>query len=366
MRINSVALENFRNLKDVKAEFSPGVNVICGENAQGKTNLLEGVYFLSSGRSWRTRFDRDLINFGSDFAYINGDVSSRGRENKIDVRMGRGMKKKVLINGVNSKVSEMSGFLKTVIFSPDDLYLLREGAGGRRRFMDNAICQLRPKYDEYLTEYEKLLDHKTRILKDWEEKPDLLKVLPDFEYRMCQTGAYVIRYRAYFCERLRSMAESVHSDLTGGAEKIELEYKTVSTVRDPLGSAKDICSDLTEHLERHREAEKAARTCLSGPHKDDIEVRINSRSVRSFGSQGQVRTAALSLKMAELNLFTEDTGDAPVLLLDDVLSELDSKRSGYVVDRIKTGQVIITCCNDTLPGAPGKVMRMADGILTEE
>ena len=176
----------------------------------------------------------------------------------------------------------------------------------------------------------------------------------------------MIRYRAYFCERLRSMAENVHSDLTGSAEKIELEYKTVSAVKDPLGSVKDICSELIEHLERHREAEKAARTCLSGPHKDDIEVKINSRSVRSFGSQGQVRTAALSLKMAELNLFTEDTGDAPVLLLDDVLSELDSKRAGYVVDRIKTGQVIITCCNDTLPGAPGKVMRMADGILTEE
>ena len=363
MTVNEINLENYRNLLSVHAEFSPEVNVICGENAQGKTNLLESICFLSCGRSWRTRFDREIINFDRDFAYLKGSVTSRGRESSIEMTLGRGYRKKVSVNGVSSRVSELGEYLSAVIFSPEDLWLLRDGAGARRRFMNAAISRIRPRYFEALSEYEKLLEHKKRILRDFGEKPDLLKTLPDFETRMCLVGSVMIHYRAHFAEKLEEMAKGIHTELSGGREELSIRYQTVSTVTDPLAPAKDIFPQLTEHIKSHHAAEMATGSCLSGPHKDELEILINGRSARSFSSQGQTRTAALSLKLAEMKMIENHTGEAPVLLLDDVLSELDSRRGEFVIERIKGSQVIITCCNDTLPGLPAKVMRMENGVL---
>ena len=236
--------------------------------------------------------------------------------------------------------------LNTVLFCPEDLYLIREGAAERRRFLNDCICQLRPRYAEALREYRRLYEHKTRILRDWEERPALLDTLDEFNLRMAQTGALIIHYRAHFVKRLREVTPPIHRDFSGGREGLDLRYETVSTVTDPLAPARTILDQLLSHQESHRKAELEARQCLSGPHKDDLAVELDGRSARQFASQGQTRTAALSLKLASREIFFRETGEWPVLLLDDVLSELDQKRQEFVLRRITGGQVFISCCEE--------------------
>ena len=347
MIVRSIALDYFRNYLHLEADFSPDVNVIYGENAQGKTNLLEAVAYLSSARSHRARYDRELILFGVDNAFVKAEVNSRGREFTLEARLGRGQRRQLYSNGVRLKsAGELSGILKTVLFCPEDLYLIREGGAARRRFLDCAICQLRPRYTEALGEYNRLYEHKTRILRDWQEKPSLLDTLDEFNLRMAQTGAMIIHYRAHFIRKLKEFAPAVHREFSGGREELGLTYETVKTVADPLAPPKEILPALLSHQESHRQAELESRSCLSGPHKDDLVVELNGISAKTYGSQGQTRTAALSLKLAEREIHFQDSGEYPVLLLDDVLSELDAKRQEFVLNRIQGGQVFITCCED--------------------
>ena len=239
--------------------------------------------------------------------------------------------------------------LHTVFFCPEDLFLIREGAAARRKFMDQSLCQLRPRYAQALAEYHRLYEHKTRILRDREDNPGLLAMLPDFNERMCRVGAILIYYRARYCRALEGYAAPAHEDCSGGREKLTLGYETVKTVLDPFAKTEDIAQNLREHQESHYHAELASGLCLSGPHKDDFIVEVNGRSARQFCSQGQVRTAALSLKLADREIHRSAVGEYPVMLLDDVLSELDPKRQEYVLNRISGGQVFITCCeNDRL------------------
>ena len=236
--------------------------------------------------------------------------------------------------------------MNTVLFCPEDLLLIREGAAARRRFLDCAICQLRPRYAQALAEYNRLYEHKTRILRDWPENPSLLETLEDFNVRMAQTGALVIRYRAYFVRRLQEATPAVHRDFSGGREELSLTYQTVSSVSDPTAAPQKILEQLRDHQERHRQAELDSRQCLSGPHKDDLLVELDGRSAKTYGSQGQTRTAALSLKLAQRDIFFQETGEYPVLLLDDVLSELDARRQAFVLNHIQGGQIFITCCEE--------------------
>ncbi len=366
MIVNGLELENFRNYTRLEAQFHPRVNLIYGENAQGKTNLLEAVEYLSSARSHRTRFDRELIRFGADQALVKGMVDSRDREFCQEVRLSRGKSRQLWSNGVRLKnAGELSGVLNTVLFCPEDLYLIREGAAARRRFLDGAICQLRPRYAQALAEYNRLYEHKTRILRDWEENPSLLQTLDDFNLRMAQTGALVIHYRAHFVRRLQEQAPPIHADFSGGREQLGLRYETVSTISDPLASPRELLERLIEHQQSHRKAELESRQCLSGPHKDDLTVELNGQSARTYGSQGQTRTAALSLKLAQREIFQGDTGEWPVLLLDDVLSELDPKRQSFVLNRIQGGQVFITCCEeDKLDGLEqGATFHIREGAI---
>ena len=233
-----------------------------------------------------------------------------------------------------------------MLFCPEDLYLIREGGAARRRFLDGAICQLRPRYAQALAEYNRLYDHKVRILRDWPENPSLLETLDDFNLRLCQTGALIIHYRAHFIRRLQEEAPAIHQDFSGGRERLELSYQTVSTVRDCFAPAKEIFGWLTEHQESRRRAELDSRQCLSGPHKDDLAVLLDGQPAKTYGSQGQTRTAALSLKLAQREIFFQETEEYPVLLLDDVLSELDPKRQSFVLNRIQGGQILITCCEE--------------------
>ena len=237
----------------------------------------------------------------------------------------------------------------------------------RRKMMDQAISQIRPKYSVLLTEYNRLYEHKTRILKDWREKPSLLDTLDSFSDAMCRVTAQIIRYRASYMSRLDEAVKPIHADFSGKGEKIELLYHTVSTVRDPFSSAKEIYYDVCDHQEKHRQAELDSAQCLTGAHKDDVEILINGRSARSFASQGQTRTAALSMKLAEREIILQETGEYPILLLDDVLSELDEKRQEFVLNRIGGGQTLITCCEDTdISGRTGgKVFTVNGGRIRE-
>ena len=346
MRIDALELDFFRNYVHLEARFDPSVNVIYGDNAQGKTNLLEAVAYLS-GLSHRARYDKELIQFGVDHAFLKGALTARGRDFILEAELHRGQGKVLRSNGVKLKTAaELSGIFQSVLFCPEDLYLIREGAAARRKFLDDCICQLRPRYAQMLAEYKRLHEHKTRILRDSEEKPSLLDTLDDFSYGMAKAGAVLIHYRAHFIKRLRETAPAVHRDFSGGRETLGLRYETVSTVTDPEAAPKEIFEQLLSHQETHRAAEIASRQCLSGPHKDDLIVEIDGNLAKSFASQGQTRTAALSLKLAAREIFQQDTGEYPVLLLDDVLSELDPKRQEFVLNRIQGGQVFITCCED--------------------
>ena len=346
MIIRKIALNGFRNYEFETVEFAPGTNVISGQNAQGKTNLLEAVYMLSGGRSFRTRFDRELVGFGYSGADILADVYSHEREQTINIQLRPGQGKRILVNGVKKTAGELSDTVNTVLFCPDDLNLIKDGAAVRRRLLDNAISQIRPRYAEYLSEFNRLYEHKTRILKDWRDKPSLLETLDEFSDGMCRASAQLIRYRAAFSARLDQAAAPIHKDFSNSLEELEIKYKTVSTVKDPFASAREIYYDICEHQEKHRQAELDSAQCLTGAHKDDLEIFINGTAARSFASQGQTRTAALSIKLAEREIFLAETGEYPVLLLDDVLSELDTKRQEFVLNRIGGGQTLISCCED--------------------
>jgi len=366
MTVEQITLDFFRSYVHLNAAFDPGVNVIVGENAQGKTNLLEAVAYLSSASSHRARYDRELIQHGVDHAFLKAGVTSRGRELTLEADLHRGARRQLRSNGVKLKTAgELSGLLNTVLFCPEDLYLIREGAEARRRFLNSCICQLRPRYAQALAEYRRLYQHKTRILKDSEQYPGLLDTLDDFSLRMAQCGAVLIHYRAHFVKRLTENAPAIHADCSGGRERLSLRYETVSTVTDPEAGPKALLPQLLAHQESHREAEIASRSCLSGPHKDELAVEIDGNAAKSYASQGQTRTAALALKLAARDIFRQETGEWPVLLLDDVLSELDARRQEFVLNRITSGQVFITCCEEEklakLRG--GRAFRVSGGKL---
>lgn len=346
MRINRIALSGFRNYEWETIDFSPDTNIITGLNAQGKTNLLEAVFMLAYGKSFRTRFDKETVNFGFSAAEILADFVSHNREQTIKIQIIPGTGKKITVNGVKKTASELAESLNAVLFCPDDLNIIKDGASVRRRMLDNAISQIRPQYSSILAEFNRLYDHKTRILKDWHEKPSLLDTLDEFSDGMARCSAKLIRYRASYSARLGRSAAQIHSDFSGNGEILETSYKTVSTVTDVLASEKEIYYEICDHQESHRQAELDSCQCLTGAHKDDLEMTINGKPARLFASQGQTRTAALSLKLAEREILFEETGEYPVLLLDDVLSELDSGRQEFVLNRLTGGQTLITCCED--------------------
>ncbi len=346
MRVERIALSGFRNYDEEAVEFSPAVNVICGPNAQGKTNLLEAVYLLTGAHSFRTRFDKELIGFECSWASVLADVDSGGRSQTVKILFQRGQRRQVTVNGAKKTSLSLTGIMTAVLFSPEDLYLIKEGAAARRRLMDNAICQLRPGYASILSDFNKLYENKTRILKDWREKPSLLTALDEFSDGLARCSARMIRYRASFVERLAKAAAPIHRDFSGGREELGLAYRTVGTVTNPRAPAEEIYKQILDHLADHRQAELEAGQCLTGAHKDDIDISINGAAARSFASQGQTRTAALSIKLAEREIFKAETGEYPVLLLDDVLSELDMTRQEFVLNRIGGGQTLITCCED--------------------
>ena len=367
MKLKKLSLYDWRSYVYAEAVFAPGVNLLVGENAQGKTNLLEAIVYLSQGQSFRTRAQTELVRLGAEFADLQAELFDEERSQSLRaVIFAARRPRQIYVGGVKKKTNaDLAGLLPTVLFCPEDLQVLRAGAQARRRLIDHTLCQLRPAYAAALLEYGRCLERKSRILKDHMLQPGLLEVLPEYNERMARLGAQIIHYRARYVQALDEAARSCHNEFSGGRESLGLAYHSVSNIDDVFASEEEIYDRLREHQQSHERAELESGQCLSGPHKDDLIATLNGLSVRSYGSQGQTRTAAISIKLAERELMRRRLGQEPVLLLDDVLSELDAQRQDYVLNRLGNGQVFITCCETDRVTELGQVFRVENGTVSE-
>ena len=365
MRLDRLYIRSFRNYAEAEAQFVPGVNLLVGGNANGKTNLLEAIGYLSTAKAFRAKREQELILFGQEFAELSANLYSQEREQTLRAVLFADRRPRQLwLNGVKQKTAAgIAGVLPSVLFCPEDLTILKKGAQPRRRLLDQTIAQLRPNYEAAVSEYQRLLEQKSAVLKDWRENPSLLDVLPEYNLRMAQVGALVISYRARYLKALSECAADYHREFSGGAEALTLTYKTVSNIDDPFAEPAVLRQNLTEHQQSHERAELESGQCLSGPHKDDFEACLNGLPISLYGSQGQTRTATISLKLAERELIRRDTGEEPVLLLDDVLSELDAGRQDFVLNELKSGQVFITCCETDRLTKLGQVLTIEKGTI---
>lgn len=316
-----------------------------GENAIGKTNILEAIHMMTGAGSFRSAKKADMIMWKETCSVLYAQVVSREREFELELHMPLKSTPFCRVNGVKRAVTRgLSDVLACTVFAPDDLFIVSAGPSLRRDFMDRALKQLRPNYASLLAKYQKVMDGKNKILKNWETAPQFRDILPAYTDKMASLSAMIIAYRHNFIKAIEPLAQTAQSEISSGRELLCLKYKTVSTVSDSGGDYETLYNEILEHARRHEAAEIASGVCLTGIHKDDIEIEIGGRSAKGFASQGQTRTAALSLKLAEHSLFHAVNGEYPILLLDDVFSELDAKRRDYIMSKTQSGQVIITSC----------------------
>lgn len=333
MYIESVQLKNYRNYQSLELSLDQGTNIFYGDNAQGKTNILESVYLCGTTKSHRGSKDREIIRFGEEDAHIRMKVVKDGLSYKIDMHLRKNRAKGAAINGLPiHKARELFGIVNLVFFSPEDLNIIKNGPGERRRFMDLELCQLDQIYLTELAGYNHTINQRNKLLKDLFSNPGLKDTLDVWDIQMAQYGRKIIEKRKKFVEDLNSIICEIHGNLTGGEEKLEVLY-------EPSAQG----DSFAEILEKNREKDIRLKMTSSGPHRDDLCFMVNGVDIRKYGSQGQQRTAALSLKLSEIYLVKEKIKDTPVLLLDDVLSELDSSRQTYLLDSIHDIQTLITC-----------------------
>ena len=359
MYIEHLSLKNFRNYEDEEFSFLPKTNILYGKNAQGKTNVLEALYLFSIGKSFRTPQDRELIRFGADFSRAELTFSDKKRSQKIEIILRRDRKKQIKVGGVViQKLSELVGTLNVVLFCPEELGLVKEGPHVRRRFIDIALSQLRPNYYRLLSTYHKVLDQRNHLIKKvkFQGANSLLDTLPVWDEKLASCGVEIVRYRREFIETLKMYAKKVHAEISG--EELDIEYRTRVTTKE------DFLEKLSQNLERELE-----QGCtLFGPHRDDLMLTVGGRDAKTFASQGQQRTIVLALKLAQADLLFEDTGEYPVLLLDDIMSELDAGRRAYLAKKIQDKQVIITCTDvePNLSGDQTKTIHIRNGAILKD
>ncbi|WP_317855069.1 DNA replication/repair protein RecF [Chakrabartyella piscis] len=333
MNIKELSLQNFRNLGELQLRPTAGVNVFYGNNAQGKTNLLESLYFCGTGRSMRTKNDSQLIAFGKEDSHIRLQLSTQNRSERIDVHLKRDTKKGIAINGLPiRKLGDLFGTMYTVIFSPEDLSLVKDGPTERRRFLDMEICQISKVYYYDLQQYYRILKQRNHLLKEIQKKPALKEQLFIWDEQLVDYGERIISAREVFLTRLDEIAANKTNELTGGSDSLKIRYQKNCNI-----------GEFQEKLKRNMDRDIYLGNTQSGPHKDDILFTISDKEVKLFGSQGQQRTTALAVKLAEIDLIQEETGESPILLLDDVLSELDEHRQRYLLESIAGLQSFITC-----------------------
>ena len=329
MQIKNIELTNFRNYKNLKLEFDKNLNIFLGHNAQGKTNLLESIFVLGMGKSFRTNSDKEMIFFNEDFAKVKANVIEDNNEDEIEI-IYQNEGKIIKLDGI--KLQRTIDLLETVYivaFSPEDLKIVKEGPDNRRRFLDRELCQIKPIYYSDLGNYKKVLKERNTLLRNENSDKNLYSV---FNESLAEYGTRIVKERKAFIERLQILSEKIEDDITSGSEKLVLSYET------KINSKEEFINILEENFEK----DLYKGYTSFGPHKDDIKISVNDIDIRTYGSQGQQRTAALSMKLAEIGLIKQETGRDAVLLLDDVLSELDQDRQRYLINAMKGTQVFIT------------------------
>jgi len=333
MYIDKLSLKNFRNFENLNINLNKGVNIFYGDNAQGKTNIIESVYFCAIGRSNRTRIDRELIKFGENEAHIQLHCKNNNTNNKIDVHLKRNSKKGIAINNIPlKKVGELFGVMYAIMFSPEDLQLIKLGPYERRKFIDIQLCQLSSIYYYNLQQYYNILKQRNNLLKSIQKDSSLKETLFVWDKQLIDFGEKIINSRANFINSISKIASKIHFDITGGKELLKLKYK-------PNVEINEFNNKIIKNIDR----DICYGSSNYGPHKDDVLFYINDIDVREFGSQGQKRCSILSVKLAEIEIIYKEKKVKPILLLDDVFSELDEKRQKFLMNYIKNIQTIITC-----------------------
>lgn len=333
MIIQSIELNNFRNYENLQISFDEGTNILFGDNAQGKTNILEAAYLSGTTKSHKGSKDKEMIRFGTNEAHLRTMVLKKGKQYQIDMHLKNNRSKGIAVNKIPmKKASELFGILNIVFFSPEDLNIIKNGPSERRHFLDAELCQLDKIYLSDLSNYNKILNQRNKLLKDMVYRPELSDTLPVWDMQLIDTGKKIIRRREQFVKELNEIVHEIHYRISGGKEELFLSYEP------------SVSADMMEQeIERVRQRDLKMCQTSVGPHRDDLLFSIADVDIRKFGSQGQQRTSALSLKLSEIELVRKSIHDTPVLLLDDVLSELDSSRQNYLLNSICDTQTIITC-----------------------
>ena len=333
MRIKSLKIENFRNIKDIQIFPSDEMNVIYGENAQGKTNIIEAIWLFTGAKSFRGAKDEELKRFSCEKARLKIEFEAEKIEKSAQIEINE--KRIACLNEKPLKsVSHLAGKFNAIIFSPTDLRLLSDGPKVRRKFLDMAICQLYPTYIEILRGYTKAVTQRNKILKDFKNNSSVLPLLDVFEKEIALSGEKIIKYRLRYIEILKEFIPEIYKGISNGQENLEIEY---------ISSNKS--ENLLTDLKNSRKEDMFTYKTSVGPHRDDLEFKINGISAKNFGSQGQKRSVALSLKLAEAEILKKTTGEYPICLLDDIMSELDPKRQNFILNHIKEMQTFLSCCD---------------------
>lgn len=333
MIIKSIKLENFRNYESLELSFEKGTNILYGDNAQGKTNVLEAVYLSATTKSHKGSKDKEMIRFGQEEAHIRTNLDKEGMEYRVDMHLKKSKSKGIAVNGQHlKKAAQLLGLLNVVFFSPEDLSIIKNGPSERRRFVDMELCQIDKYYLYNLNQYNKIVNQRNKLLKDFYHNTDISETLHVWDMQLVTYGKQIIERRKEFVDQLNEIIYGIHKNLSGDREELVIVY-------EPDTEAENLENDLRIS---HEKDIKYKMTSV-GPHRDDFSFVVNGVDIRKYGSQGQQRTAALSLKLSEIELVKKVTGDNPVLLLDDVLSELDSNRQNYLLNNIGNIQTIITC-----------------------
>ena len=341
MYIKSVFIDHFRNYDSERLQFDPKLNLIVGDNAQGKTNLLEAIYVSAFGKSFRTIRDNEMINFETPMTYVRVEVEKNNHYvETIEYRIQKNSKKTFLINGVNiTKISDLLGTLNIILFYPDDLKLIKDSPVERRRFLDRELSHISKTYCGDIIEYHHILNQRNELLKKIQFQAGIEDTLEVWDEQLAEKGARVILKRREFTQAIQPICSEIHSKITSGKENLEVKYVTSVGNSGNYGTIK---SDLIHALKKNREMDIRRGFTASGPHRDDLDISINGINIKSFGSQGQQRTAALSLKLSEIEIIKNEVGESPILLLDDVMSELDISRQQDLIYALSSVQTIIT------------------------
>ena len=358
MKVEKVSFQNYRNLADGEISPSGGINIVYGENGQGKTNLLEAIFMCSGIKSFRNVSDTDLIKFDCDFAKINMDYFSNKRVNTIELRLDPKRTANYNKTGFNP-ASSVLGKFTAIVFAPVHLKLIQEGPNLRRKFVDGAICQLIPRYSNILDDYRRILLQRNQLLKQCSQnavlKDNLYETIAIWSEKLALAGGEIYIARNRYIKKLEEAAKKIYKGLSLSREEISITYE--ASIETAAGSAAEYVKDLSESQKTIIDEEIYKKQTLLGPHRDDIIIKLDGKQMRTFGSQGQQRSAALTLKLAEAELLTEITGEKPVAILDDVMSELDVTRQDYILNHLHERQVFISCCD------PSQIERLVKGKL---